>query len=346
MKYKIMENDSSKILKSDVFNYVFDKRNGYTAYWGRTKEEDPIFSPMGPMIADIEVTTSCDGFNTVGCVSCYKSNTTNGSNMSLATFKKVFNNLPRTLTQIAFGVDARCEANPEIWDIMDYCRNNGTNEVIPNITVANISDSTADKLSKYCGAVAVSRYENKDYCYDSIKKLTDRGMKQVNMHHIIHKDNIEMILETFDDYKNDPRLEKLNCIVLLSLKQKGRGLKYIQADNEAFKLIIDTAFEMDIPIGFDSCSQPKFEKAINDREDFDKLIEWSEPCESTLFSLYVSVDGKYYPCSFCEGIDDWNEGIDIINTKDFLKDVWYNKYTEKFRNALIKGKRSCPVYQI
>jgi len=55
---------------------------------------------------------------------------------------------------------------------MEYCREQG---VVPNITVAEISDETADKLVKYCGACAISRYENKDICYDSVEKIYPYG---------------------------------------------------------------------------------------------------------------------------------------------------------------------------
>jgi len=49
----------------------------------------------------------------------------------------------------------------------------------------------------------------------------------------------------------------------------------------------------------------------------------SEPCESTLFSGYISVDAMFYPCSFAEGVGEWCEGIDVINSNDFVKDVWW-----------------------
>ena len=71
---------------------------------------------------------------------------------------------------------------------MEYCRENG---VIPNITVAQIDDTVAKKLSELCGAVAVSRYAYKDACYDSVNKLTYLGMKQVNIHQMISQETYE-----------------------------------------------------------------------------------------------------------------------------------------------------------
>ena len=38
------------------------------------------------------------------CSFCYKNNTSTGSYMSFEDFKKIFDKLPRALTQIAFGI--------------------------------------------------------------------------------------------------------------------------------------------------------------------------------------------------------------------------------------------------
>ncbi|MCK5020897.1 MAG: hypothetical protein KAS32_28005, partial [Candidatus Peribacteraceae bacterium] len=191
MTYEIHENDSVKALTSPEINYVFDKNTGFSAVWGKTRDDDPDWSPYGPFIADIEITTSCKGPGGKLCKFCYKSNNPVGDYMSLDKFKRVFDKLPNTLQQIAFGVDAQCESNPDTFQIMEYCRNNG---VIPNVTVADISDDVADNLSKLCGAVAVSRYDDKDYCYNSIKKLTDRGMDQVNIHMMISSESYNQAL--------------------------------------------------------------------------------------------------------------------------------------------------------
>ena len=94
----------------------------------------------------------------------------------------------------------------------DHCRDLG---VVPNITVAEISDEVADKLANVMGACAVSRYEDKEICYDSVKSLTDRGMSQVNMHFMIAEETYDRCLETLNDILNDKKLAKLNAIVLL-----------------------------------------------------------------------------------------------------------------------------------
>jgi hypothetical protein len=60
-------------------------------------------------------------------------------------FKKVFDKLPKNLTQIAFGADASATANPDLFRMMEYCRENG---VVPNITVADINPDSIRLLKK------------------------------------------------------------------------------------------------------------------------------------------------------------------------------------------------------
>ena len=232
--YKVEESKDYKKLTSPNANYIFDKRDGVTFSWGKTVKENPECFP-GPVIADIEICVGCLGLTgdsstedakkygtRLICPFCYKSNTPNNVKyMDFNTFKKLFDTLPKTLTQIAFGADATLQLNPDIWKIMEYSRENG---VIPNVTLANvINDEIADNLAKYCGAVAISRYHIPDICYNSVKKLTDRGMKQVNIHYMISKETLKGAYETIDSASTDERLKGLNAIVFLSLKTKGRG---------------------------------------------------------------------------------------------------------------------------
>ena len=344
----IHDKNDSKVIISPDFNHVFDKNTGQAITYGRTKDDNPEYCKYGPLIVDFEITTICSGVRGKLCDFCYKTNNPFGRNTSFFTFKTVFDKLPKTVTQIAFGVDASCTSNPDIWDILKYSRQNG---VIPNITVADITQDTAEKISNVCGAVAVSRYDNKDVCYDSIKLLTDTGMNQVNMHICIHNDNFDQIKETLHDIivAKDPRLEKLNAIVFLSLKQKGRGAGFSPLEQDKFTEIVDTCLSYGVNFGFDSCSAIKFMVAIKGHENEKQMIDLTEPCESTKFSAYINVDGVFFPCSFVEGVGEWEEGLDVITCTDFLKDVWYSRKTINFRNACtdcFNNGISCQVFNI
>lgn len=346
---RIIESRVHKNLFSENFSYYFNKETGFTYIQGKTENDNPEYSEFGPMIADIEITTKCSGPRGIPCPFCYKSNTSNGKNMSLEVFKEVFHKLPKPLTQIAFGADADLTSNPDIWKIMEYCRWNDYQEIIPNITLADASDEVADNLSRLCGAVAVSRYRDKNICYDTVKKLTDRGMSQVNIHIMISEETYNEALETLWDIKNDIRLSRLNAIVFLSLKNKGRGKEYIPLSQYKFDTLVKVAMKEKVSFGFDSCSAMKFLKSIKDHPDYKKMEEMSEPCESGRFSSYIDVNGVYFPCSFSEGTKDWVEGISVLDAEDFINDIWNHPKNIEFRMkgiSNISKCKSCQLYNI
>ena len=346
--YKIEDNGKIKILRSPEYNYAFNKVNGRFMRWGKTKNDDPNFCPFGPEIADIEITTACNGIpNAKGqrrvCSFCYKSNTPKGTYMSFETFKDIFHKLPDTLTQIAFGVDAQFLTNPDSRKIFEYSRANG---VIPNVTVADVDEDTAKCLAETCGAGAVSRYADKNICYNTIERLAKYGLRQINIHIMLSKETEANLWETMNDFKTDPRLKHLNAIVILSLKKKGRGEVYNQVSQEAFKKIVDFALAGGIPIGFDSCSCPKFLKSVDDSPNKEFFQSVSEPCESGLFSMYIDVEGIWHPCSFMADTGSWTQGIDMKKVNDFLSEVWYNSSVEGWRNKLLAKNRECPEFTI
>jgi radical SAM protein with 4Fe4S-binding SPASM domain len=279
---------------------------------------------------------------------CYKANTEKGHNMSIDTFKKVIDNLGPNLTQVALGADSKAESNPDLWKMMEYCREKG---IIPNITVAEASDIVADNLAKYCGAVAVSRHDNKDDCYNTIKKLTDRGMTQINIHQIVAKQTLQDCFDVIDDRLNDDRLSKLNAIVFLTAKPIGRGTYLEKTSTEDYKRLIDYALERNVNIGFDSCGASKFLQAIKDHKDYKQFEQLAEPCESLLFSIYINSDAKVYPCSFLEK-NNFFTGIDISEIN--IKEIWNSEQTKEWRKKLLSTKengisigcRQCPAYDI
>ena len=347
----VTENDIIKSVTSPDYNYTFDKTSGLFKRWGSSEKDDPVLAPS-PEIADIEVTTICQGLGGNVCKHCYKSNTPSGNNMNFDTFKIIFDKISknRILTQIAFGADAHALSNPDLIDMMWYSRMNG---VIPNITVANLPDSMAEQLAKVCGAVAVSRYENKDICYNTISKLHKFGLNQINIHLMVSEETFNMCLETLNDKLTDPRLRPVKAIILLSLKKKGRGINYTNLSQNKFNKLIKFAFRNKIEIGFDSCSALKFLKSIKNHHRFDDFVDCVEPCESTLFSVFINWRGEAFPCSFTDGCSGWEHGIDVLSVDDFVSDVWNSHRFLNFREKLIETQlcnefscRECPYFEV
>jgi hypothetical protein len=370
-KYEVFEKNGNRFLhgKSTPFNMYFRKSDGFTAKWGESFDDDPAFNPYGNEIADIEITKACRGIRTLDkngvtsstrtvCGFCYKKNVPNGTYMNFDTFKKVFDKLNegKTMTQIAFGVDAEAseELNPDIWKIFEYTKENG---VTPNVTVADITPYTAEKIVSFCGACAVSAYQhNKNCCYDSIKLLLDEAKKQnkkfaVNIHIMISKETLSFVHEVVEDYLTDERLKGMNAIVFLSLKQKGRGEHFNKISETEFKELVDKCFEKNVRFGMDSCSANKFLLSIKDKENYEELSSYVENCEKMLYSLYINDEAKLFPCSFMEKEGDWKDGIDMTNINNFTEDVWYSDKVKKDRGISLKciecnGCNSCAYYDV
>jgi hypothetical protein len=332
----ISDGKQKKIMTSSdgSYNSIFNKETGFFARWGKTADEDPEWCKYGPEIADIEISTICHN----GCKFCYKSNTPCGTYMTLETFKKVFAKLPKTVNQIAFGI-GDIDSNPDLYAIMQYCRDNG---VVPNITIngKRMRSYDYDMLSKLCGAVSISYYDDRS-CIEAIRNLGKRGLEQINIHCLMSEETYEQCMKASSMKEWNSFVNKyLNAVVFLWLKPKGNTNTYHQISKKHYKNIIENAKCNKTNIGFDSCSAPHVMRIMPNQKNY------IEPCESTLFSIYINVEGKAFPCSFCEGVDGYS-GVDVINTDN----VWLNEEFAKFRVALLANKdengcRNCPIYKL
>lgn len=335
-----------KIAISDDYNFYFNLQTGYFARWGRNYNDNPIFCPYGPEILDIEVSTICSN----NCEFCYKANTKEGTNMTFEMFKNILDNMPPTVTQVAFGI-GDLDSNPDLWKMMEYCR---SMEIIPNTTIngCHMGNGYYDKLSRLCGAVAVSLY-NKDECYDTVHELSLQGLKQVNIHVLLAEETFETCMQVLEDRKQDKRLKQMYATIFLWLKPKGKGNRYSQLTSiEKLRLLVRKALDAGEPFGFDSCGSLNFLEVVRGHQHEKKLLKMIDPCESTLFSYYINVEGRGFPCSFVEGEKGY-QGVDLLTIRDFVEEVWFSKETERFRQELLLGEegekancRTCPVYDL
>ena len=353
MRIITQKGDIKSCMSAD-YNYVFNTKTGDFARWGKTVEDDPKCGPIE--IFDLEDSTVCNGIGSGPCRHCYKSNTKKGDNMTFETFKSIFDKMPRTLTQIAFGI-GDIWSNPDLIKMFDYCRNNTVNpNVVPNLTINGygLTDEWVATLAKYCGGIAVSVYDPKDVCYDAVEKLVNAGISQVNIHMLVSAETYDRCIEVINDAATDPRLKGLKAIVLLTLKPKGkRNTNTIIKDVSKYRHLIDLAFGQNINVGFDSCSAPTFLKAMKDHPQFERFSQMSESCESDRFSGYANVKGEYWHCSFTEGQPGW-EPVDLMKVNSFEAEVWNSPQVKKFRDRLLCQNNDhidgecylCPVYDL
>ncbi len=349
-EYTIIDGKQFRRVEGVDYHSIFDFRSGYFVRWGRSLSDDN--TPPVPEVLDLEVTTSCTGVNGRLCPYCYKANTPNGRNMDFDTFKRIFDSLPKTLTQIAFSADSTLEANPDVFRMLEYCRNNDHNYVVPSISVAQLDAATAKKLyDAHAGCVGVSRYEDKEAAYDTVKLLTDLSGTdewhwQINMHLVISDDTFEQTMETLRDIGSDPRLAKLHSVVFLSLKQKGRGACSQLISPENFRTIIEYS-KSNLPMfGLDVCATPKLLEVWDSQE----TQMCSDPCDSGIYGFYINVDGEAFPCSFLENTKGWEEGVDVLGAADFVDEVWHGEKFDTHRKELKTmhqcTNRLCPAWEI
>lgn len=340
MKFK--DTKDFKVVKSKDYNFVFNKKTGFCLRFGRTLQDDPQMSPF-PELLDIEISTVCHGINGKPCSFCYKGNGYEGKNMSYKTFEKLLAKIPRQVTQIAFGI-GDLNGNKDLFKILSATRKAG---IVPNITIngMGLTKEVAKELVNVCGAISVSRYEDKDVCYNAVKMLTDAGGKQVNIHCLLAQETMATALKTCLDSQVDKRLAELNAIVFLDLKPVGPRNTYHRLEDKKLEMVIRTARDLcsmagmkNTLVGMDSCMSSRLINTDVFTESERKMID---PCESSLFSGYIDVDANFYPCSFVAETDMF-KGINVLD-KDFIKDVWQAKEVDEFRKLLIKGCRTCPI---
>lgn len=357
---KLIETKHEKRIASDNYNLYFNKQTGFTIRYGSNIDDDPQYCPFGPEILDLEISSAAaddilennpfhivtnHGCRGLGCKQfCYKANKTGKSvHMSLDTFKAIMDRMPKTLCSIAFGVLSPIEQHPQVWEIFEECRKRG---VIPCVTInQEVSRDVAANLARLCDAVAVSVNQyNKEGVYNTINTLSrDYDMKQINIHIVLSADTVPFIKSVIDDMKSDPRLSKMNALVMLSFKDKAGTNSFAPITSSYYKDVVEYALCADIKFGFDSCGANTFIASIRDTHP--ELIQYCEPCESLLFSAYIDVNARLYACSFTEKTGMWLDGIDVLRYNDFI-DIWNCSKVAEWRKELLSCGRSCPVYEI
>ena len=339
-----MNSLKTKVVSTPNYHRTFNPETGFTARWGVTHDDDPSYSPLGPEIADIEISVNgCPNASKGGCNFCYKGNSDKKPfNMSIEKYKEVLDNIGSNLDQVALGLTG-IYTNPNLIPILQETRARG---IIPNFTISGIDldETIAREVVKYVGAIAVSIYSSdKNVGYNAIRMLQDLGLRQANMHLLASMETLDFIYEVLEDIRND--IVSPNAVVFLAVKPKGRAKgHFTPMSQSSFNTLMQYCLDNKIRFGMDSCSSIKFYRFLEGMSnDFsDKMKECVEPCESGLFSIYVNVHGKVFPCSFCEGVEEWKKGVDT-------KDMWFNSKIIGWRNYLVSnvenGCRKCPMFE-
>ena len=352
VKWYVWESPTWKIVGNENFdyNYFYSKLNGFTCRFGKELSDDPVYCPLGPEIADIEIGAgACPKINGKNCAFCYKSNGGSVSyNMKLDEFKKLVDFMPKNLSQIAFGITG-VYSNPDFFDIMSYTKSIG---ISPNYTTNGVDlDETAiDKTLDLCGRIAVSCYEGaKEICYNTLKRVGERAKAlnknfPCNIHIVLSKSTYGHVMGVLNDAK-EGRIENLGAIVILRIKPVGRAKNLdCNIPVEMYDEIVRFCINNNIKFGFDSCGAKQVEKVLHNigRDD---LINCCESCEVGKMSSYFSYKGLYSSCSFCENLDNIPHNLDPFKYKSFTE-FWNSDDIKTLRFPKICKCESCPYYNL
>jgi MoaA/NifB/PqqE/SkfB family radical SAM enzyme len=258
--------------------------------------------------------------------------------MKLEDFKKIIDEMCYHTNQVALGGRGDPNHHENFREIVEYCR---SKNVVPNYTTSGI-DLTDEQIeiSKQCGAVAVSDYEQ-PHTYEALRKLIEAGIK-TNIHQIFSYITSEkccnIVMGKVPDFWNFD-YTKLNAVIFLLFKPHGAGIKlpqYIPIE-EQIKEFSEIIFNPHcvFKVGMDSC-------LVN------YVSNWGNPtpiqkasidtCEAARMSAYITPDMKFMPCSFA---DENKWAIPICNN---LHEIWREgKSFKKFRKVLKKQSDVCPL---
>lgn len=367
--FYVYESDTTKITSNcKNYNCAFNKKTGFTIKFGSTIDEDPYMCKLGPEILDLEISVNgCPKVGGHNCRFCYKNNSdASATNMSFETFKKIIDSYPKCLNQIAFGITG-VQTNPYFPKMLRYCREIG---IIPNYTMsgADLNDDIIEVTKECCGAVAISCYEgNKELCYDTIAKLTEKAPNvHINMHIVLSKGTLNHVMDILNDIKRtkkilninkkdktirsfwiceNEKLKNLRNIVFLRIKPVGRASNLdTTIPLTIFEQVMEYCNDNHISYGFDSCTAPDVEKILR-KSGQEELCKCCESCESARFSNYVNVNGEYWFCSFSER----DSRISPIKVTDYdlVTDWWNSKELNDFRKRMNLGNEmSCPMFNL
>lgn len=361
---KVIDTKQYKALKSKKYNYLFIKSNGFFVRWGKSDtittttlnvkrlEYDLYHIWKNIWGGDIDILQfvsdlNTDGNNYITSVEnidweIYDTNKKKVTTFS--DFKKMFSKIPKSLYSIEFIID-NIENNIDIWKILKYTKKH---DVLSTIVInSDITENQVDILVKLCDSVSVSIFD-KEKTYNCVKKITDKGLKTCNLHVEISDETFDNTMQILKDIKIDERLTKLHSVIFMTQKEKGLVSKLHNISQEKFDEILKFSFDNEINVGFDSCSSSKVIDFINRNPKYSDMSSYVDSCNASIYSCYINAHGEYFPCSLSDSYDIWKRGISVLRCNDFMKDIWSNKRTGKFRNTVSTCRNCnemCPLFK-
>ena len=323
---------TKKIIETGRYVIIFNVENGKEIMFGKHDFPDPFILDY-PNLIDIGIMGHCPN----KCKFCYQGGQEQ-PNMKLEDFRRIIDESKTYTNQVALGGRGDPNLHENFGEIVGYAREN---VVVPNYTTSGLGlTSEHTEISKMCGAVAVSDYDQ-DFTHSALQRLMDSDIK-TNLHFLLSKESLEKaekILKGEDVWGGKIDLDRLNAVIFLLFKPQGRGkkLKDWILTNDDLKEFIDLRLEgkTNFKIGMDSCLVNR----ITQTTTLTKMEEmFLDTCEAARMSCYISPDMMLMPCSFA---DKDKYGVSLKDAS--IEDAWKLSLAfVKTRLMLEENKERCP----
>lgn len=320
-----------KTFKNDKYEMFFNTNTGLEITRGINGNKDPFVMQMASLL-DIGVMGTCKH----KCPFCYQGHI-DRPNMTLSNFKKIIDETAFHVNQVALGGRGDPNHHENFREIIEYCR---MKNVVPNYTTSGIGITQEQiEISKMCGAVAVSDYEQ-PFTYEALSRLIKAGIK-TNIHQIFSNQSFNKCFCTVQGYIPDKwkfDSSELNAVIFLLFKPQGAGKNLpLQPTKQMLQSFAEIIFEPQsrFKVGMDSCLVNHVLKYGN-ASSLQKAT--TDTCEAARMSAYITPDMKFMPCSFADEAK-WS-----IPISEGLQPIWdHSDPFNTFRLSLSKHKDSCPL---
>ena len=346
---------ATRVFPEDGYFSMYERKTGLFVRMPFKGHKDPLWSPHGPEIADVEITTVC---STGNCGMCYMDSTAQGNHMTMEDLDLLIGQLKETPCHAVAMGGGNPNEHPQFVEIL---KKFSDANITPSYTTNghNITPEILEATKEYCGAVAVSwpwwekRHKNfnrnlivnnerKRTAHQALNMFLEAGI-QTNIHFVLGDKSIDKAIEFLKTEPAVLNLKRLNAMVFLLHKPVGRAKPEdnLRIDDPRVDEFLEVAglnsqkngekIKPKWGIGFDSCSVP----LLVDRTDTD--LDYTETCESARFSIFITRDLKTMPCSFLKASKN---PPDLHKTR--LSTVWReDELFTNHRNSMIKTDSEC-----
>ena len=307
-----------RFLKGDNYIQLFNFSNGQALM---LEKDAFVYRKEGPLLLDVSITSRCER----QCDFCYRKAQSRGYDMPIEDYAFLLSQAKQCgVQQIAIG-GGEPTLHPNFISILEQTVESG---LIPNYSTNAdyLTDEVLIATKKYCGAMAVSIYDNIENYQATIERISDFGIV-VNLHMILRSDLISSYTAFL---QNPPKwLNKVNAIIFLNYKPADERTELClnQTPKDTLVKFFQSVSNFNIcGIGFDTCS---VSFVSNYLQTDSSLFDY---CEAARKSAYINEKLIVYPCSFYTA-----RGVNLKEVT--LYDIW--TLSASFKSHRDNVSRAC-----